>query len=533
MSQTTVPRMSDSIWTCLAVPPLIDLRIFHSILTCSYDDMWCNTPKELMEFHDYTFDEHFKQPTPSFLPRKDILNYLVARNSVNGALDGVKYNHTVLSVTYSDNGKFIVKVRDDAKGNEITTQYDKCIWSGGLHGTKFVPRDILEVLKEYSGKVMHSAEATENFENDVKRKKVMIIGDSSSAEDLVLRAVKLGAKHVYVCARSGEGIASETKSWPKDRVTVIFGLPYKVQKGKDFKCQAVYWSEKRDRYRRDDEEEVIKLKDIDTTVLCTGYDANLECLDESLQFDDEGEWEISKGWAMENNALNISVGTVKPSKNLDLGQTCYPDVYRGLLISNPNIMFITENQDSVSPFLDLDVNASLVLGYLTKDVEIPKEKEMMKGNQKQLEAEMQVPWFRMIMDRSYGEEIDELPHGHWNENPEDERAIILNKMPSDFMVRRLARDMKVCKYPMDLGDWKSLSKLGEKVVDLSVRSGKARTNIKKDSPESAWKTFRDVEEGEFTSVFSKKPCSSLPGHWLNLDADENETLTVASVKTKN
>ena len=87
--------------------------------------MWSNTPKELMDFYDYTFGDHIKQEAPAFLPRKDLLDYLIARNSADGALDGVKFNHTVLSVTYNENSaKFTVKVRDDATGAISNAQYD-------------------------------------------------------------------------------------------------------------------------------------------------------------------------------------------------------------------------------------------------------------------------------------------------------------------------------------------------------------------------------------------------------------------------
>ena len=34
-----------------------------------YRYLWSNGPKEVLEFADYTFDQHFKQPIPSFPPR--------------------------------------------------------------------------------------------------------------------------------------------------------------------------------------------------------------------------------------------------------------------------------------------------------------------------------------------------------------------------------------------------------------------------------------------------------------------------------
>lgn len=485
-----------------------------------YDDLWSNTPKELFEFHDYTFDEHFKKPTPSFLPRKDILAYLIARNAADGALDAVKFNHTVQSVTSDDkSGKFSVTVKDDQSGSTSTNLYDRVIWAAGIHGIKEEPEDVLSVLKDYTGKVMHSMDATENFEADVKGKNILLVGDSSSAEDLALRAIKLGAKHVYISARSGEGDASETTSWPGGKVTVIYGPPCKVLKGTGIKCQAVYWSDKRQKFRKDDDEDPVKIKDIATIVLCTGYEANLACVDEALQFDDEGaDWTLSKGWKMDNNAFTISVGTVTPSKALGPGSTCYPDIYRGLLISNPNMMYIAETEDPACPLFDLEVNANLILAYLMEKAEIPKEKDMLKANQKQLEMEMQNPFLRMAIDMAYAEEVNELEN-HWSEDPNDERVVILTDEVAKIMTNVLARNMKAANYPVDFGDGKKLSPLGEKYASMLVAKSKCRTELK-NSSDSTWMTFRDTRRSEFASLFTDTKPVPLSGHWMEVSGNK-------------
>ena len=80
---------------------------------------------------------------------------------------------------------------------------------------------------------------------------------------------------------------------------------------------------KRQKYRRDLDEPPVKVKDIGTVILCTGYDSNYKFLDESLMYDDEGEWSVTKGWKMINNALCASIGSPKPSKVLYVGNTCY------------------------------------------------------------------------------------------------------------------------------------------------------------------------------------------------------------------
>jgi len=495
-----------------------------------YEDMWCNTPKELMEYYDYTFETHFGKQTPAYLPRQDILEYIISRNSVDGALDDVMFNHNITSVKYDENSKkFTIEAIDNSSGKTSTVQSDKCIWAAGLHGEPFKPPDVLELLKDFTGTVLHSAEAAENFEKDVKGKKILIIGDARSAEDLALRAIKLDADHVYVCARSGDGEASSTGAWPSEKVTVIYGPPYKVLKGTGFKCQAVYWSEKRQRYRKDDDEDPVKVLEIDTVVMATGYDASLNFLPESLQFDDEGEWTISKGWQMDNNALTVSIGNPSPSKTLSLGSTCYPDVYRGLLISNPDMMFIHEAEDTLAPIIELDVLAHLVLGYLTGQVSIPKEKDMHKANQKQLEAEMQVPWLRAEMDASYGAELDELPDDHWCNNPNDKRGIILDKMRVEFMVSRLARDATDSNYPVNFGKWNDLSEKGRKFVSVAYADIEARTTLTK----HAYKTFRDNHHDDFESIHTGQKAVALPKSWMNLIAGENLPTKIETVSDKN
>ena len=44
-----------------------------------YRYLWSNGPKECLEFADYTFDEHFGQPIPSFPPREVLYDYITGR----------------------------------------------------------------------------------------------------------------------------------------------------------------------------------------------------------------------------------------------------------------------------------------------------------------------------------------------------------------------------------------------------------------------------------------------------------------------
>ena len=44
--------------------------IWGSVPNSMYRYLWSNGPKECLEFADYSFDEHFGKPIPSFPPEK-------------------------------------------------------------------------------------------------------------------------------------------------------------------------------------------------------------------------------------------------------------------------------------------------------------------------------------------------------------------------------------------------------------------------------------------------------------------------------
>ncbi|CAB4061569.1 tmm [Lepeophtheirus salmonis] len=46
-----------------------------------YKNLWSNGPKEGIEIPDYTFEEHFGEPIPSFPPREVLLNYLEVKKT--------------------------------------------------------------------------------------------------------------------------------------------------------------------------------------------------------------------------------------------------------------------------------------------------------------------------------------------------------------------------------------------------------------------------------------------------------------------
>ena len=169
--------------------------------TQMYEALWINGSKECQEFFDYTYDEHFKTAMPVYLRRKDVLDYILCRvTKKENIFERVHFNTTVISVDYCAERKlFDVCTRDDLTGSLTQRQFTHCIWSGGLNAKARMPVDIINVLREgkFQGRVIHSTEM-KDFEATVRGKRVLLVGDSYSAEDLALQSLKLGAERVFI-----------------------------------------------------------------------------------------------------------------------------------------------------------------------------------------------------------------------------------------------------------------------------------------------------------------------------------------------
>ena len=92
-----------------------------------YRYLWSNGPKECLEFADYSFDEHFGQPIPSFPPREVLYDYILGRVKKGNLKNKIKFNTTVTNVTYNN---------DSFNQNEIGFSNKKFIsgyagWSKG------------------------------------------------------------------------------------------------------------------------------------------------------------------------------------------------------------------------------------------------------------------------------------------------------------------------------------------------------------------------------------------------------------------
>jgi len=223
---------------------------------------------------------------------------------------------------------------------------------------------------------------------------------------------------------------------------------------------------------------------------------------------------------MSKNTLSSIIGDVEPSTKLD-GSTWFMNtgLYRNLLISNPNMMFLFEVNSY--PIMNIDVSAWLCLSYICGDIEVPAVEVMKRENSLQLLQEMQQPWIRYYMDKNYSDKYDgqyaSLPDDHWHRNYGSESYIKCSEEYGSYEIRHMARDMKTCNYPLNLGSYEKLNRTGEKLNHMTVMGSAARYQLTSDSEDESWRTFRDCDPGPFSSLMTDTKATCLQGRWMDID----------------
>lgn len=220
-----------------------------------YRYLWSNGPKECLEFADYSFEEHFGRPIPSYPPRAVLHDYIKGRIEKSGITNYIKLNHSVRWVSYDDSsGKFSVTVKDLNSDEVITSEFDNVIVACGHYSTPNVPE--FPGIKMFPGRVLHAHDF--RSADEFAGKDVLLVGSSYSAEDIGTQCHKYGAKSITFSWRTkpmGFG-------WPESfkEVPLLTKVEGKTAHFKDGTS-----------------------KTIDAIVLCTGYLNHFPFMEDSLR----------------------------------------------------------------------------------------------------------------------------------------------------------------------------------------------------------------------------------------------------------
>ncbi|MDD2705359.1 MAG: NAD(P)/FAD-dependent oxidoreductase [Acidocella sp.] len=164
-----------------------------------YRYLWSNGPKEALEFADYSFEEHFGRPIPSYPPREVLWDYIVGRVKKGNLRRFIRFRAPVRDVTYDDaTGKFTVTVRDLEKDHVYSEVFDYVVVASGHFSTPNVPD--FPGLSKFPGRVLHAHDFRDAREFTGKR--VLCVGSSYSSEDIGTQSYKYGAKEIIFSYRS-------------------------------------------------------------------------------------------------------------------------------------------------------------------------------------------------------------------------------------------------------------------------------------------------------------------------------------------
>jgi len=282
-----------------------------------YRYLWSNGPKEALEFADYSFEEHFGRPIPSFPPRAVLHDYIKGRIERSGIMHYIKLNHAVRGVTYNEEtGKFTVTVKDLVSDSLSSSEFDYVFGASGHFSTPQIPE--FPGLDKFPGRTMHSHDF--RSADEFAGKHVLCVGSSYSSEDIGIQCYKYGAKSVTFSYRT----RAMGFKWPEgiDERPLLERVEGKTAFFKDGTS-----------------------KDFDAIVLCTGYLHHHPFMEDSLRL---------------------------KSRN----RLYPPNMYKGIFwIDNPKLMYIGM-QDQFYTFNMFDAQAWYARDVVLGRIKLPSKAAM-------------------------------------------------------------------------------------------------------------------------------------------------------------
>ncbi|XP_052761704.1 uncharacterized protein LOC128204330 [Mya arenaria] len=213
-----------------------------------YKRLQINSPKEVLEFPDYSYREHFGRRVPSYLYRGEMLDYMEGRWTDNSRCDlrqFIRFGTAVRHVAFDDeSGNFKVTVNDLEKGSYHEETFTHVIVAVGLYNHPCLPE--FPGIDSFEGRVLHARDFRDDFE--FRNQKVLVIGNAMSGQDIAFHIMKGGGQKVYLGYKN---VPSPYK-WPE---TI-------VEKG-PISC----FNRRRVQFADGSSDE------IDSVVFCTGYNS--------------------------------------------------------------------------------------------------------------------------------------------------------------------------------------------------------------------------------------------------------------------
>lgn len=279
-----------------------------------YRYLWSNGPKECLELADYTFDEHFEKPIPSFPPREVLADYVLGRAERDDLRRFVRFDTAVRHVRYDASAeRFTLLIEDLEAREERSETFDYVVVASGHFSVPHVPD--YPGFAEFPGRILHSHDFRDARE--FSDKDLLVLGSSYSAEDIALQTKKYGARSVTIAYRH----APMGFDWPDgvDEVPALQRLEGRTAHFADGTNRAV-----------------------DAILLCTGYQHSLGFIDTSMRL--------------------ATANVLYP-----------PSLYQGIFwYDNPRLMYLGM-QDQYYTFTMFDSQAFYARDYVLGRIKLPDQ----------------------------------------------------------------------------------------------------------------------------------------------------------------
>ncbi|OBF25526.1 NAD(P)/FAD-dependent oxidoreductase [Mycobacterium sp. ACS4331] len=220
-----------------------------------YRYLWSNGPKECLEFADYTFDEHFGTPIPSFPPREVLYDYIVGRAKKSGVREAIRFDTAVRGVSFDPRTDTFAVTTEFLTDRRLTTEtFDHVVVATGHFSTPNMPE--YPGFQTFPGRILHSHDFRDAAE--FTGRDLLILGSSYSAEDIALQTLKYGARSVTIAYRH----APMGFGWPAG-ITEVPALSHLDGRSAVFADGTS--------------------RDVDAVILCTGYQHHFPFIDPDLR----------------------------------------------------------------------------------------------------------------------------------------------------------------------------------------------------------------------------------------------------------
>jgi trimethylamine monooxygenase len=255
----------------------------ESVHGSMYRYLWSNGPKECLEFADYSFEEHFGKPIPSYPPRAVLYDYIAGRVNKSGVRDYIRFSTAVRWVEYTDlTKKFTVTAKDLVNDTHQTEEFDYVIVANGHFSVPHVP--YFEGVETFPGRVLHAHDF--RAANEFAGKDILMVGASYSAEDIGTQCYKYGAKSITFSYRTKPmGFAWPQGFSERPLLTKLVGRTAVFKDGSSV--------------------------DVDAIILCTGYKHHFPFLGDDLRLKSRNclyPPDLYKGIFWHNNPQLIYIG---------------------------------------------------------------------------------------------------------------------------------------------------------------------------------------------------------------------------------